>query len=60
VRLYSKIIVGKSYYQDGRKYSRRCEVYVYHDWKFCPCCWMALRVSLTKRKQKEKSRLPRE
>jgi len=59
-RVYSKIIVGKSYHEGGRKYSRRYEVYFYHDGKFCPCCGMALRISLTNRKQKEKSRLPQE
>src|SRR6266567_1969130 len=39
-RLYSKYIVGKSHYEGGKKYCRRCEVYFYHDSKFCPCCGM--------------------
>jgi hypothetical protein len=55
-KLYSKIIVGKCHHEDGRNYSRRCEVYFHHDGKFCPCWGMELKASLTKRKQKEKSR----
>jgi len=39
-RLYSKIIVGKSKYQGGKKFCRRCEVYFLHDGLFCPCCGM--------------------
>jgi hypothetical protein len=30
-RLDSKIIVGKSKYEDGKKYCRRCEVYFLHE-----------------------------
>ena len=44
-RLYSKIIVGKSPYQDGKKYCRRCEVYFYQIDRFCRCCGMTLRTS---------------
>src|ERR1700716_4127453 len=44
-RLYSKIIFGKSHYEGGKKYCRRCEVYFFHDGSFCPCCGMALRTS---------------
>jgi uncharacterized Zn finger protein (UPF0148 family) len=44
-RLYSKIIFGKSRYEGGKKYCRRCEVYLYHSGVFCPCCGMALRMS---------------
>ena len=44
-RLYSKYIVGKSHYEGGKKYCRRCEVYFYHDNKFCLSCGMALRLS---------------
>ncbi|MDQ6863107.1 MAG: hypothetical protein M3044_04720 [Thermoproteota archaeon] len=43
--MYSKIIFGKSHYEGGKKYCRRCEVYYCHDGVFCPCCGMALRVS---------------
>jgi uncharacterized Zn finger protein (UPF0148 family) len=55
-RLYSKIIVGKSHYEGGRKYCRRCEVYYYHDGVFCPCCGMALRMSPTNKRDKERLR----
>jgi hypothetical protein len=53
-RLYSKIVFGKNHYEGGKKYSRRCEVYLLHDGAFCPCCGMALRLSSTARKDKEK------
>ena len=53
-RLYSKIIVGKSHYEGGKKYCRRCEVYYYHDGLFCACCGMALRMSPTNKRDKEK------
>jgi hypothetical protein len=36
VRLYSKIVSGKSHYEGGKKYSRRREVYYYHSAVFCP------------------------
>ena len=44
-RLYSKIIVGNSKYQGGKKYCRRCDVYFLHDGLFSPCCDMRLRIS---------------
>ena len=44
-RLYSKIIVGKSPYQDGKRYCRRSEVYFYQVERFCLCCGMTLRSS---------------
>ena len=40
-------LLGKSHYEGGKKYGRRCEVYFYHDDLFCPYCGMALRVSPT-------------
>jgi len=55
-RLYSKIIVGKSHYEGGKKFCRRCEVYYYHDGTFYPCCGMALRLSPTNKKDKESLR----
>ncbi len=55
-RLYSKIIFGKSHYEGGKKYCRRCEVYYYHDGVFCTCCGMALRTSPTNKKDKERLR----
>ncbi len=53
-RLYSKIIFGKSRYEGGKKYCRRCEVYFYHNGVFCPSCGMALRTTATARRDKEK------
>lgn len=55
-RLDSKIMVGKSGYGLGKKYCRRCEVYFLHDGVFCPCCGMALRMSTTSKRDKEKLR----
>src|SRR6266704_2276833 len=55
-RLYSKIIFGKSHYEGGKKYCRRCEVYYYHDGVFCPCCGMALRTSPTNKRDKQRLR----
>ncbi len=46
-RLYSKIIFG-------RKYCRRCEIYLFHHSKFCPYYGMSQRVSPIARKDKEK------
>jgi uncharacterized Zn finger protein (UPF0148 family) len=54
MRKNSKIIFGKSHYEGGRKYCRRCEIYLFHDGTFCPRCGMALRVTSTARKDKEK------
>jgi|SRR5690242_9951684 hypothetical protein len=53
-KLYSKIIFGKSRYEDGKKYCRRCEVY--HEGIFCTCCGMALRMSPTSKRDKERLR----
>ncbi|HET7149069.1 MAG TPA: hypothetical protein VFI73_11275 [Candidatus Nitrosopolaris sp.] len=55
-KLYSKIVFGKSRYEGGKKYCRRCEVYYYHQGTFCTCCGMALRMSPTSRRDKEKLR----
>jgi predicted amidophosphoribosyltransferase len=40
-------------YFDGKKYCRRCEVYMYHDGLFCPCCGMQLRLTPSSRECKE-------
>jgi hypothetical protein len=53
-RSYSKIIFGKSYYEGGKKYCRRCKVFFCHDGMFSPCCGMALRATPTARKDREK------
>jgi predicted amidophosphoribosyltransferase len=52
-RLYSKIIFGINNYSLGQKYCRRCEVYLYHDGLFCPCCGMQLRLTPSSRRCKE-------
>jgi hypothetical protein len=53
-RIYSKkILSGKSNYSIGKKYCRRCEVYMYHDRLFCPCCGMQLRLTPSSRRCKE-------
>jgi predicted amidophosphoribosyltransferase len=56
-RLDSKAITGQMNYKDGRKYCRRCEIFLVHLGNFCPCCGMALRKSPTGKKQKEKLRM---
>ena len=55
-KLNSKIIFGKRHYEGGKKFCRRCEVYYYHDGVFCPCCGMALRISPTSNRDKERLR----
>ena len=55
-RLDSKIIVGKSNYEEGKKYCRRCEVYFLHDGSFCPCCGIRLRVSPVNKKGRNRKR----
>jgi hypothetical protein len=50
-RLYSKIIVGKSPYEGGKRYCRRCDVYFYQVDRFCRCCGMTLRTSPAGKKQ---------
>jgi len=44
---------GEKNYKNGKKYCRRCEIYLFHSGNFCPCCGMALRKSPTGREQKE-------
>jgi len=55
--MYSKIVFGKSHYEGGRKYCRRCEIYFSYDGVFCPCGGMALRTSPTIKRDKETMRL---
>src|ERR1700730_6481240 len=55
-RLYSKMVFGGSYYEGDKKYCRRCEVYYYQNGMFCACCGMALRVSPTNQRDKERLR----
>jgi hypothetical protein len=44
-KISSKIIVGQSYYSDGKKYCRRYEHYFVTDRVFCECCGMQLRTT---------------
>jgi hypothetical protein len=55
-RVDSKIIVGKSKYEEGKKYCRRCEVYLLHNGSFCPCCGIRLRVSPANKKGRIRKR----
>jgi hypothetical protein len=55
-RIYSKIVVGESHYSVGKKYCRRCEIYLYHEGLFCPCCGMQLRTTPIDTKYKAKIR----
>jgi ribosomal protein L37E len=48
-----KVVFGKSNYSLGQKYCRRCEVYMYNDNMFCPCCGMQLRLTPSDKKHKE-------
>src|ERR671939_979679 len=52
-RLYSKVVFGISNYSLGQKHCRRCEVYMYNDSMFCPCCGMQLRLTPSSRRCKE-------
>jgi|GEM_PF-4911941 len=56
-RLDAEATVGGKNYKDGKKYCRRCEIYLFHSGNFCPCCGMCLRLSPTSRKQKERLRI---
>ena len=53
-RIYSKIQIGKANYLIGKKYCRRCEIYLYYDGVFCPCCGMQLRTTPSNKKAKER------
>jgi len=55
-RFNSRFTVGKAHYGNGNKYCRRCEVYILYDGIFCPCCGMALRMSPTNKRDKERLR----
>jgi uncharacterized paraquat-inducible protein A len=55
-RIYSKkILFGKSNYSVGKKYCRRCEVYMYHnEGLFCPSCGMQLRLTPSNKECKDR------
>jgi hypothetical protein len=56
-RISSKIVVGESHYFVGKKYCRRCEIYLYHEGLFCPCCGMQMRTTPIDTKDKAKIRI---
>jgi predicted amidophosphoribosyltransferase len=51
-----KIEVGQEMYFAGKKYCRRCEIFLYHNGLFCPCCGMQLRLSPARKRDKERIR----
>ncbi|MGB7956001.1 MAG: hypothetical protein WCF23_18665 [Candidatus Nitrosopolaris sp.] len=55
-RFNSRFTVGGSHYGNSKKYCRRCEVYIIYEGIFCPCCDMALRMSPTNKRDKERLR----
>jgi uncharacterized Zn finger protein (UPF0148 family) len=56
-RIYSKRQIGQSDYLIGKKYCKRCEIYLYHNGGiFCPCCGMQLRTTPIDKESKEKIR----
>jgi hypothetical protein len=59
-RIYLKRQVGQSDYLVGKKYCRRCEVYLYYDGIFCPCCGMQLRTNPIDKEGKEKIRIQKQ
>jgi hypothetical protein len=53
-RICSKrISFGEGNYFSGKKYCRRCEVYLYHSGLFRLCCGMQLRLTPSSRECKE-------
>jgi len=54
------VLFGISNYSLGQKYCRRCEVYMYNDGMFCPCCGMQLRLTPSSKRCKEVLRKRRE
>jgi hypothetical protein len=55
-RLVSKPSFEYNQYILGKKYCRRCEVYIYHHGLFCPCCGMQLRRTPASKNGKERLR----
>ena len=56
-RICSKIFVTERGYFAGKKYCRRCEIYLYHKGVFCPCCGLQLRTTPSNKRGKERLRL---
>ena len=54
--IHTKIEVGQEMYFAGKKYCRRCEIFLYHNGMFCPCCGMQLRLSPARKRDKERIR----
>ena len=42
-------------YEDGQKRCQTCQIFVYHNGLFCPCCNMRLRTTSRNRKLKERA-----
>ena len=42
-------------YKDGQKRCQTCQIFVYHDGLYCPCCNMRLRCTSRYVKLKEKA-----
>ena len=55
-RLECKPSFEYNQYIDGKKYCRRCEIFLYYIGVFCPCCGMHLRLTPTSKKGKERIR----
>ena len=53
----AKPTFGYNQYIEGKKYCRRCEVFLfYNGGLFCPCCGMQLRRSPTAKRGKDRLR----
>lgn len=56
-RLDSKINAREGNYFVGKKYCRRCEIFLHHSGTFCPCCGMQLRTTPTNKEDRKRLRL---
>jgi hypothetical protein len=55
-RLKGKLSFEHNQYLNGKKYCRRCEIFLYYAGLFCPCCGMQLRKSPCTKSGKERLR----
>ena len=53
-RLKGKPSFEYNQYIDGKKYCRRCEIFLYYNGIFCPCCGMQLRRTPSNKSGKER------
>jgi hypothetical protein len=58
-RLDDKISASEGNYFVGKKYCRRCEIFLHYNGTFCPCCGMQLRTTPTNKEDRKKLRLKR-